>query len=271
MNKEIHPCKTEGCNYSSMIYFQRWFSQIAVEVRTLMSNYISYIVMDVITYPWPNSSECILVKWAIGTFLIKINQYWVRLLWTGNNSLSTPVRTQLAHVCHQIELIIRALRYFLFEPMWIILRISGHDTQQGELGYIFWCMVVVRAHRNYCPITPYMPHPSGLCPNFVTITFIFTGNPLNTWRSNNVVITSKRRHFDVITSKWSRFDVITTLLLRNVFAGKVWSLHSMERFSALLTLCEENSLVTKGQYRGALMFSLLFDWKKKAVEQSSFR
>ena len=33
--------------------------------------------------------------------------------------------------------------------------------------------------------------------------------PLNTWRNNNVVITSKRRHFDVITSKWRRFDVIT--------------------------------------------------------------
>ena len=44
-------------------------------------------------------------------------------------------------------------------------------------------------------------------------------NPLNTWRNNNVVITSKRRHFDVITSKWRRFNVITTSLLRNVSAG----------------------------------------------------
>ena len=43
--------------------------------------------------------------------------------------------------------------------------------------------------------------------------------PLNTWRNNNVVITSKRRHFDVITSKWRRFGVITTSLLRNVSAG----------------------------------------------------
>ena len=32
----------------------------------------------------------------------------------------------------------------------------------------------------------------------------------------NVVITSKRRHFDVITSKWRRFDVIMTSLLRHV-------------------------------------------------------
>ena len=37
--------------------------------------------------------------------------------------------------------------------------------------------------------------------------------------NNDVVITSKRRHFDVITSKWRRFDVITTLLLRHVFNG----------------------------------------------------
>ena len=45
-------------------------------------------------------------------------------------------------------------------------------------------------------------------------------NPTDTLRNNDVVITSKRRHFDVITSKWRRFDVITTLLLRHVFSGK---------------------------------------------------
>ena len=47
--------------------------------------------------------------------------------------------------------------------------------------------------------------------------------PLNTWRNNNVVITSKRRHFDVITSKLRRFDVTTMSLLRNVSAGVVSS------------------------------------------------
>ena len=41
----------------------------------------------------------------------------------------------------------------------------------------------------------------------------------NTWRNNDVVITSKRRHCDVITSQWRRFDVITTSFLRNVSAG----------------------------------------------------
>ena len=35
-------------------------------------------------------------------------------------------------------------------------------------------------------------------------------NPADTLRNNDVVITSKRRHFDVITPKWLCFDVITT-------------------------------------------------------------
>ena len=34
--------------------------------------------------------------------------------------------------------------------------------------------------------------------------------PPETLHNNDVVITSKRRHFDVITSKLRRFDVITT-------------------------------------------------------------
>ena len=44
-----------------------------------------------------------------------------------------------------------------------------------------------------------------------------------------------------------------------------WWRHPMETFSPLLTLCEGNSPVTgefphKGQWRGALMFSLIFAW-----------
>ena len=45
------------------------------------------------------------------------------------------------------------------------------------------------------------------------------GIPADTLRNNDVVITSKRRHFVVITSKWRRFDVITMLLLHHVFGG----------------------------------------------------
>ena len=51
--------------------------------------------------------------------------------------------------------------------------------------------------------------------NFPSSTHNIRLIPLNTWRNNNVVITSKRRHFDVNVSKWRRFDVMTTSLLRN--------------------------------------------------------
>ena len=52
-------------------------------------------------------------------------------------------------------------------------------------------------------------------------------NPANTLRNNDVVITSRRRHFDVITSKWRRFDVVTTLLLRHVFRGNLPTLEPL--------------------------------------------
>ena len=45
-------------------------------------------------------------------------------------------------------------------------------------------------------------------------------NPADTLRNNDVVITSKRTHFDVFTTKWRLFDVITTLLLRHVYMKK---------------------------------------------------
>ena len=64
------------------------------------------------------------------------------------------------------------------------------------------------------------------------------------WRNNNIVITSKRRHFDVNASKWRRFDVITTSLSRNVSAGVtllilVYSLHKLYRHN----LAENNGNV----------------------------
>ena len=51
-------------------------------------------------------------------------------------------------------------------------------------------------------------------------------------------------------------------LMINLVIGFPWWHHQMETFSALLALCEGNSLVTdefphKGQWRGALMFSLI--------------
>ena len=68
----------------------------------------------------------------------------------------------------------------------------------------------LRTHHTCCLIAQDIGH----CTNGGHCAF-----PLNTWRNKNVVITSKRRHFDVITSRWRRFDVITTSLLRDVSAG----------------------------------------------------
>ena len=56
----------------------------------------------------------------------------------------------------------------------------------------------------------------GVVDDYVYLRCAF---PADTLRNNDVVITSKRRHFDVITSKWRCFDVITTSLLRHVFRG----------------------------------------------------
>ena len=51
----------------------------------------------------------------------------------------------------------------------------------------------------------------------------------------------------------------------NVMDSKAWWRHQMETFSALLVLCAGNSPVPvnsphKGQWRGALMFSLICTW-----------
>ena len=52
------------------------------------------------------------------------------------------------------------------------------------------------------------------------VGYVWTGKlPLNTWRNDNVVITSKRRHLGVITPKRLCFYVIMTPLFRNVSAG----------------------------------------------------
>ena len=50
-----------------------------------------------------------------------------------------------------------------------------------------------------------------------------------------------------------------------------WWRHQMETFSMLLALCEGNSPVNsshKGQWRGALMFSLNYVWIKRLSKQS---
>ena len=62
-------------------------------------------------------------------------------------------------------------------------------------------------------------------------------------RNNDVVITSKRRHFDVITSKWRRFDVITTLLHR-VFRGNERGEAATQSLPAILTVGQRKNELT---------------------------
>ena len=58
---------------------------------------------------------------------------------------------------------------------------------------------------------------------------------------------------------------ILVLALWRLLVFRAWWRHQMETFSALLALCAENSPVPmnsphKGQWRGALMFSLIYAW-----------
>ena len=53
-----------------------------------------------------------------------------------------------------------------------------------------------------------------------------------------------------------------------------WSRHQMENFSALLAICAGNSPVNslhKGQWRGALMFSLICTWMNGWVNSGDLR
>ena len=105
-------------------------------------------------------------------------------------------------------------------------------------------------------------------------------HPPDKLRNNDIVNTPKRRHFEVIASKWQRFDVITTLLLRQVFGGQwrqIWY-HSnsccrlaapnhddvikwkqFPRYWPFVRGIHRSPLNSphKGQWRGALMFSLI--------------
>ena len=72
----------------------------------------------------------------------------------------------------------------------------------------------------YCQIKKISMWNKTHCQPITNMDIALSSNPADTWRNNDVVITSKRRHFVVITSKWRRFDFITTLLLRHVFSGK---------------------------------------------------
>ena len=77
-------------------------------------------------------------------------------------------------------------------------------------------------------------------------------------RSQRVLLTSATA---TLHTHWS----VSILFTDTWWAHKPWWRHQMETFSALLALCAGNSPVPvnsphKGQWRGALMFSLICAW-----------
>ena len=104
------------------------------------------------------------------------------------------------------------------------------DIQKCSLRAVEWWPMLEGAHQKqpqsimtvyHCSL---IPPPAGYLKNIINHHWeepglIFVHYPADILRNNNVVITSKRRHFDVITSKWRRIDVLTTLSLRRVFSG----------------------------------------------------
>ena len=120
------------------------------------------------------------------------------------------------HIC-VTKLVRRCLRSWL-----AVFLAWGRYLKQCRL--ILFGHMIARQHFNQ--IKAYFLHENAFQNVVCKMIIIFALErehtskiPMNTWRNNNVVITSKRRHFDVITSKWHRVDVITTSLLRNVSAG----------------------------------------------------
>ena len=104
-----------------------------------------------------------------------------------------------------------------------------------------------------------------------------TGCGINTEQKQNLVSLLSNISSLSDTKNLLSFWRIVTILPRAVLA---WWRHQMETFSVLLAICAGNSLVNsphKGQWRGALMFSLICTWTngwvniRKAVDLGSNR
>ena len=82
-------------------------------------------------------------------------------------------------------------------------------------------------------------------------------SPLKTWRNNNVVITSKRHHFDVITSKWRRFDVKTTSLSRHVSSRSVQA-NQWTRDAISASFLRQNDVATMLNWTALLEMNIVW-------------
>ena len=87
-------------------------------------------------------------------------------------------------------------------------------------------------------------------------------DPADTLRSNDVGITSKRRHFEVITSKWHRFNVISTLLPRHFSMGMYWDIAGLCSLAYRL-------LDIKASHKSMPAYCQLYPRENKAVKYES--
>ena len=115
-------------------------------------------------------------------------------------------------------------------------------------------------------------HPMPFCNRnmHTCVHFCYKMVHCGIWGGHNVgfmqqVYYEHSRYFIVFDCVWVRVDFGHIVLdcLTDI-RWMAWWRHQMETFSALLALCAGNSPVNsphKGQWRGALMFSLIFVWR----------
>ena len=178
--------------------------------------------------------DCIIFRWPYGWFVENIPceitlhlPPWCRIyasvnrLSSGSDNGLSPIRRQAIIYTNAGLLLTRPLATNFNETLIKIPNLSLTKLHLKRSSGKWRPFCPGRDELSECHVTPWMQlwqakigWSNCWCCQTTSSSF-----PLNTWRNNNVVITSKRRHFDVITSKWRRFDVITTSLLRDVSTG----------------------------------------------------
>ena len=97
----------------------------------------------------------------------------------------------------------------------------------------------------------------------MTETCGYTSKWIPTWRSWSRFNVSKPSYHVCNTVMWIRWSSgrpnCTTGPFGSISVSPWWR-HQMETFSALLAIFAGNSPVPEGQWRGALMFSLIWVW-----------
>ena len=132
-------------------------------------------------------------------------------------------------------------------------RVQWGNSFWHETDFLVFLNVTINTVIGYVTVAAITYHyvkTTSFWRNHVKMTF---------WRYNDVIITS--------CVQWGPGTLSThhTHCIWKIKALGSWWRHQMETFSALLALCAGNSPVPvnsphKGQWRGALMFSLICAW-----------